>query len=162
MITVIVSAVAFLPRPSNAVPLPGYLDFCVSGVGKLYHAHATLVINVNGSSFSVPANVGSGGCMRVIHTHAVDGELHIEPDEDKGRDYTLGDFFLIWGNWENNAVRATFNGTQIFGGRVDASHSLTVTINDSVDPRPDPENITLPKTGGSPFNIVITYGPAAA
>ena len=159
IITVIVGAVAFLPRTSNAVPL-GDLDFCVSGTGKLYHTHATLRININGSNYPIPANVGANGCMRVIHTHGTDGELHIEPDEDKGRDYTLGDFLRIWGNSANNANQAIFNSTQIFTNRVDASHSLTVTVNDTPDPRF--QAIPLPKTVGTTTTIVITYGPFAS
>ncbi len=96
--------------------------------------------------------------MRVIHTHAADGELHIEPDVDPQRLYTLHDFFLIWGNWENNANRAIFNQTQIFGNHVDGSHSLTVTLNGNVDTRYG--DLPLP-TGSGMETVVITYGPTS-
>ena len=158
IITAIVGAVAFLPRSSNAVPLPSYLDRCVTG-SLIYHSHPNLVININGAGYTIPTNIGSeGGCHRSLHTHDATGTIHVETDQD--RDYTLGDFFLIWGNWANDANLAIFNSTQIFTNRVDAAHTLTVTVNG----RPDQlfNNIILPRNAGesTPFNIVITYGPA--
>lgn len=83
-------------------------------------------------------------------------------ETDQDRDYTLGDFFLIWGNWANDANLAIFNSTQIFTNRVDAAHTLTVTVNGNPDQLFN--NIIMPRNAGetAPFNIVITYGPAAA
>src|SRR6266542_5599468 len=96
---VVVAVVIALPKNGNAVPLPSYLDRCVTSV--LYHAHPNLAIVINGTTFTIPSQVGiQGGCNKPIHTHDTSGTLHVETDDN--RDYTLHDFFLIWGNWENN------------------------------------------------------------
>ena len=168
IIAVVVSAVAFLPRSSNAVPLPAYLDHCVTG-SLNYHSHPGLVISINGANFPIPALIGiQSACDRPIHTHPAsgggsvfDGTLHVETDDN--RDYTLGDFFLIWGNWANSKEFSIFNSTQIFNNKVDATHSLTVTVNNSQDSRF--ENIPIPRDAdpnNKPFSIVLTYGQAAA
>ncbi len=148
----------------NAVPLPGYLDRCVT-VASSYHAHPNLAIVINGTSITIPAGVGiQGACNKPIHTHATDGVLHVETDDN--RDYKLSDFFLIWGNWQNNAQRAIFNSTQIFGARAVAGHTLTMTVNGSPDS--SFQNYVLPRNSGStadpcstsncvPINIVINY-----
>ena len=163
IITVIVGAVAFLPRSSNAVPLPSYLDRCVTG-SLIYHSHPSLVININGLTSPIPTNIGSeGGCHRSLHTHDATGTVHVETDQD--RDYTLGDFFLIWGNTANDASLAIFNSTQIFTNKVDATHTLTVTVNGNIDTSGRPENIVIPRTAddtNNPFRVVITYGPATS
>lgn len=160
IITVIVGAVALLPRSSNAVPLPSYLDRCVTG-SLTYHSHPTLVISINGGGYTLPTNIGiQGGCHRSLHTHDATGTIHVETDQD--RDYTLGDFFLIWGNWANDAKFAIFNSTQIFTNRVDATHALTITVNGNIDTSGRPENIVIPRTAddtNNPFRAVITYGP---
>ncbi len=161
IITVIVGAVAFLPRSSNAVPLPSYLDRCVTGELK-YHSHPSLVININGLTSPIPTNIGSeGGCHRSLHTHDATGTVHVETDQD--RDYTLGDFFLIWGNTANDANLAIFNSTQIFTNKVDATHTLTVTVNGNPDTRF--QSILFPRNAddaSNRFSIVIAYGPATS
>jgi len=59
--------------------------------------------------------------------------LHIETDVN--RDYTLGDWFLLWGHKENNPTRAIFNSTQIFDHKapVGGTHTLTMTVNGITD-----------------------------
>ena len=176
---VIVAVVIALPRTGNAVPLPGYLDRCLTSV--TYHYHPGLTIVINGSTYAVPPDVGrSGSCNRPLHTHpntnnqaVFDGTIHVESDE--ARSYTLGDFFLIWGNSANNANLAILTGTQIFTNHVDSSHSLSVTVNGGASPNPGaPQNIVIPQNAGDstnncdtnsavppggckPFDIVITY-----
>ena len=158
IIIVIVGAVAFLPRSSNAVPLPGYLDRCVTG-SLTYHSHPNLVININALNSPIQTNIGAeGGCHRSLHTHDATGTIHVETDQD--RDYTLGDFLLIWGNWANDANLAIFNSTQIFTNKVDATHALTIKVNGNTDTSGRPENIVIPRTAddtNNPFRVVITY-----
>jgi hypothetical protein len=161
---IVVAVVIALPKSGSAVPLPGYLDRCVTAT-LLYHSHPGVSIVINGSSFTIPANVGiNGNCLRPVHTHDTSGTIHIETDEN--RDYTLGDFFLIWGNWENNAQRTIFNSTQIFGGHVVNGNTLTMTINGVQSTMF--QNYVLPRdacdssstcTGATTnqINIVITY-----
>ena len=144
---VVVAVVIALPKTGNAVPLPGYLDHCVVASPLVYHSHPALSITINGSSVNIPSAVGIGGaCNHPIHTHTADGVLHVETDEN--RDYTLGDFFLIWGNHDNDAQRAIFNSTEIFGAHVISGHSLTmtVTINGNATPSSAFQNYVLPRT----------------
>ena len=144
---VVVAVVIALPKTGNAVPLPGYLDHCVVANPLFYHSHPTLSITINGTSVTIPLGVGIGGaCNHPIHTHATDGVLHVETDEN--RDYTLGDFFLIWGNHDNDARRAIFNSTEIFGAHATSGHTLTmtVTINGNAAPSSLFQNYELPRT----------------
>ena len=143
---VIVAVVIALPRSSNLVPLPDYLNRCVVS-SLLYHSHPTLSIVINGSTFTIPASVGiQGACNRPIHTHDTTGTLHVETDEN--RDYTLGDFFLVWGNWANNPRLAIFNSTQIFGNHVANGHNITMTVNNA--PNTQLQNYILPRNAGTP------------
>jgi len=174
LIAVIVGAIFLLAPTPPAVALPAYLDRCL-GSPLLYHSHPSLQIIINGANIPIPAKVGiSGGCLRNIHTHAADGVIHTETETNNDRDYTLGDFFLIWGNTFNDPKLAIFNSTQIFDNKVDATHSLTMTVNNS--PVTSFQAYVIPRnagtsTGGSSgctpgpcqlYNIVITYGAATS
>ena len=166
LIAIVVVAVILFPRTTNAVPLPDYLSHCV--YGSVYHSHPSLTITINGASFPFPPAPGTvdNGCLQPIHTHDATGVLHIETDQN--RDYTLGDWFLLWGHWENNPTRAIFNSTQIFDHKAPVSgpHTLTMTVNGNPDTTFDkhvfPHNaapssalcVTQPCV---PDNIVITY-----
>ena len=60
------------------------------------HYHANLGLRLYGAPVAEPANVGITGLgMRVIHTHDASGEIHIE--SPRPFDFTLGDFFTVWG-----------------------------------------------------------------
>ncbi len=148
------------------MPLPDYLDRCVVAT-LLYHSHPGLTIIINGTTFPVPPDVGrSGGCNRPLHTHPFstlpnifDGTIHVETDVDRG--YTLGDFFLIWGNSENNPTLAILNSNQIFNNHVVPGHTLNVTVNGGPSPNPDPNKIVLPRNAqensSTAYDIVIRY-----
>ncbi len=164
---VIVAVVIALPKSSDVVVLPGYLDRCVTAT-LLYHAHISLNIVINGSTFTIPSGVGiQGACIKPLHTHATDNTIHVETDQD--RDYTLQDFFLIWGNWANSAQTAIFNSTQIFGSRAVGGHTLTmtVTVNGASSPSTAFQNYVIPRdaqtscSGVAPpcetISVAITY-----
>jgi len=166
LIAIVVVAVVLFPRTTNAVPLPDYLSHCV--YGSVYHSHPSLTITINGASFPFPPSPGTvdNGCLQPIHTHDATGVLHIETDQN--RDYTLGDWFLLWGHWENNPTRAIFNSTQIFDHKapVGGPHTLTMTVNGNADTSFDkhvfPHNAAPSSTlcviqPCVPDNIVITY-----
>ena len=165
LVAVIVVAIFFIPRPPpNVVLLPSYLDHCVTG-SLAYHSHPNLAITVNGQQIVIPVTFDSG-CPQVIHTHDSSGVLHVETDQSQN--YTLGDWFLLWGHYANSQTQAIFNRTQIFNNKVDATHSLTMTVN-GVGDTTNYQFLQFPRNAGTtadcaasggcqPFNIVITYG----
>ncbi len=165
------------------MPLPAYLDRCPTS--QLYHSHPTLRIVISGTNFPIPSGVGmQGSCNRPLHTHDPTGTIHVETDDD--RTYTLADFLTIWGNWANDKNLATFNSTQIFNNRADATHNIALTVNGASPGSTafatpgHPESLLLPRDAGtrnpnpppqwncspapqqdgpcSPFDILITYG----
>ncbi len=77
-----------------------------------FHIHAHLTLFVNGRVYQIPYGVGigpqlrgvnttlgpfvtSGSCFMWLHTHALDGIIHIEAP--KLQTFTLGQFFAVWG-----------------------------------------------------------------
>ena len=77
-----------------------------------FHIHAHLTIFVSGHAFQIPYGIGigpklegvntsagpfvtSGSCFMWLHTHALDGIIHIEAP--KLQTFTLGQFFAVWG-----------------------------------------------------------------
>ena len=64
-------------------------------VNESFHIHPHLQILVDGISEVLPGNLGvEPGCIRELHTHATDGDIHIESATDRG--YRLSDFLLVW------------------------------------------------------------------
>lgn len=50
----------------------------------------------------IPGGVGfSSTCARPLHTHDTSGTIHVETDVNQN--YTIGDFFLIWGKVFNSS-----------------------------------------------------------
>ncbi len=146
LIAVIVTAAAFLAPKTSLVPLPGYLDECVSSA-TAYHAHVYLTINISGTPMVIPGGTGiEGGCNRPIHTHSTDGVLHVETAEQ--RDYSLGDFLTIWGNSANDRSLTILNSTQVF-----TNHgTVTMTVNGTPPPLPVPgdmKSYLFPRNAGT-------------
>ncbi len=85
------------------------------------HIHQELTITINGESVVIPASIGlpSAEVMRPIHTHDSSGKIHVEGTCP--RDFTLGEFFDVWGE--------TFTETCIFENCVDEDHRLTMYVN---------------------------------
>ncbi len=68
----------------------------VPNADLVIHVHPVLTIIVDGREEEVPANIGLGGsCDHALHTHDISGTLHVESQVQ--RDYTLQDFFKVWG-----------------------------------------------------------------
>jgi hypothetical protein len=62
------------------------------------HIHAHLTIRDHGTPAGVPEDIGRplvGQCFYWLHTHTPDGIIHIE--SPSAREFTLGEFFDIWG-----------------------------------------------------------------
>jgi hypothetical protein len=93
-----------------------------------YHIHSHLDLWVNGKKIQVPADVGINQLdnpaeFASLHTHDTTGVMHVEAPK-KG-DYTLGQFFGVWGvkltpsclgiycNSGDKTVRAWVNGKPV-------------------------------------------------
>lgn len=85
-----------------------------------YHIHPELSIFVNGEEISVPNNLGVTSVgMTAIHTHDEKSIIHVESPIKK--DFTLGDFFAVWGK--------DFSSTQLLDKTVDGNSEIIVTVN---------------------------------
>jgi hypothetical protein len=116
LVAIIVGGVYFITHQSSS-NLPPYLAECVNG-NLAYHSHAHLSITINGIDRQVPAQIGiNGACLHPLHTHATDGVIHVEPDQN--RTFLLGDFFLVWGQ--------PFNSTQLLSQKYTTGLSMTVS-----------------------------------
>jgi hypothetical protein len=68
------------------------------GGKETFHIHALLHIYVNGLLSPLPANIGldpARGLESSMHTHDSTGIIHMEAPHPFN--YTLGDFFAVWG-----------------------------------------------------------------
>ena len=61
------------------------------------HLHSELSIEIDGKIQNIPNTIGiEKSCERAIHMHNdTMGKIHVE--SQTVRDYTLGDFFSVWG-----------------------------------------------------------------
>ena len=108
---------------------------CQKVINELFHHHVHLSLFVNGVQYAIPRgtgmkNPGTGhfvhkaDCTYWLHTHDETGILHMEAP--KLRNYTLQDYFLIWGEPLSQTNVAGYTGT------------VTVFINgvqQTIDPR---------------------------
>ncbi len=114
--------------------------------GTALHIHQHLDLRINGSPVAVPAGIGideSAGFISPVHTHDTSGIIHVE--SNVARDFTLGEFFDIWG------VR--FTKDSIGGYTASATSTLAVYANGSLVTG-DPRNLVLTEHQ----EIVIEYG----
>jgi len=122
---------------------------CESGEQLAIHNHAHVDLIYKGQPASVPAQVGiKSTCLYWMHTHQSSGIVHIEaPKESASRQFTLGDFFQIWGQPLSDKQVATFP-------RLSSSDELKVWV----DGKPytgDPRGIVLK----SHTQVVLEIGP---
>jgi hypothetical protein len=97
---VVFTAVVALTGGSNADEPPIAGVECDRGEQTGYHIHTRLEIFIEGQRSDVPTNIGvkQGECLYWLHTHQPPdppGLIHVEAPEDKN--FTLGDFFAVWG-----------------------------------------------------------------
>ena len=114
--------------------------------GTALHIHQHLDLLINGSTVPIPAGIGideAAGFISPVHTHDTSGIIHVE--SDVVRDFTLGEFFDIWG------VR--FTKDSIGGYTASAASTLAVYANGSLV-MGDPRNLVLTEHQ----EIVIEYG----
>ncbi len=87
---------SFSSPENNLKVISTDLPCLVPNLDLAMHIHQKLEIIVDSKEETIPAEIGlEGTCHRPIHTHETNGEIHIESQIIK--DYTLGDFFTIWG-----------------------------------------------------------------
>lgn len=117
---------------------------CTTDMATRFHIHPNISIVVNGTVQTIPAQVGiKAGCMNPLHTHDTSGKIHVE--SPVRRDFTLGDFFAVWGE--------TFSKDQVLDYKVDDTHAITVNVNGTENQ--DFENLVLNDND----QIVISYEP---
>lgn len=93
---------------------------CTTAMATQFHIHPHLAIIINGEQQEIPVDIGIAGvCINAIHTHENTGKIHVESPEK--RDFTLEDFFFIWGK--------TFTKDQILDSKADATHRIRETVN---------------------------------
>ena len=127
--TVTIAAVAALAIAGLIVALP-YLPGLPSGGGIHWHPHLT--ITINGQNAVIPASIGIDPAlwnyhdldaygmqgMAPLHTHDATGTIHEESQVT--RDYTLGDFFRIWGQ--------SFDTQQVLGHAAVTGHQVWMIV----------------------------------
>ena len=120
----VVAAVVVMKRLPGKSALAGRSNrdvalLCTSDMATQFHIHADLKIVIDGRERTIPANIGiRPDCMNSIHTHDDSGKLHVEAPEK--RDFTLGDFFAVWGE--------PFSKDQILDAKADATNSISMTV----------------------------------
>ncbi|MHB8710003.1 MAG: hypothetical protein ACYC6X_00385 [Minisyncoccota bacterium] len=133
--------IAHLRERLNAIGLPS-----LGSEGSALHIHQHLDLVINGIPVAVPSDIGvheAAGFISPIHTHDTTGVIHVE--SNIVRDFTLGQFFDIWG------VR--FEKDSIGGYVASATSTLTVYVNGSLVPG-DPRALVL----AAHQEIVVVYG----
>jgi hypothetical protein len=110
-----------------------------------YHVHAHLDIFIDGQPYAIPAGVGikPNECLFWLHTHNTSGVIHIEAPVNK--DFTLGQFFSVWGQ--------TFSNSQIFDKITTDKETLHVYVN-GTEVNGDLRNIKIKAHD----EIAIVYG----
>jgi hypothetical protein len=132
-----------LPQRLKALALPDPSD-------QIYHVHANIEVYTDGKKQKVPANIGINPDSQFItslHTHDDTGVIHIEaPQTQTNRQFTLGDFFKVWGQPLNDRQVATL--------KLQQGEEVKVWV----DGKPytgDPSKIKL----ASKEQIVVEIGP---
>ena len=123
---------------------------CQSGEQLAVHYHAHLDILFQNGPVTIPANTGvptGSSCLYWLHTHDESGVIHIEaPQASASRQFTLGDFFAIWGQPLSRSRVATIP--------INSKNQLKIWVNGSPYTG-DPSKIVLK----GHEQIVIQIGP---
>ena len=99
---VILVGLIFWQKENNAAPgnqkaeVASTVPYLLPNLPLKQHIHPELKIFVDGVEEALPAEIGLTLTQhRAIHTHETDGVIHVEAQDT--RDYTLGNFFSVWG-----------------------------------------------------------------
>jgi hypothetical protein len=133
----------------GSLPIDGIQ--CQSAEGAVEHIHAQLQLYDRGRRAQVPQGIGisqMAGCLYWVHTHTADGYIHIE--SPVLRQFTLGQFFDIWGQDLSSTKAASISAP--------AGSKLAIWVNGSRWNGKDPRSIVL----RDQETIVIQSGPPYA
>jgi hypothetical protein len=134
-----------------------------------FHIHAHLTIFVDGKARAIPYGVGigpplqgvntvagpfveQGSCFMWLHTHALDGIIHMEAP--KPTKFTLGQFFAIWGQPLSRIRVGPARGkvTVFYNGKVWTASPASIPLSSELQVQLDvgkpvvaPEQIKFPK-----------------
>lgn len=144
-IVVLVVGFIFLATRGGGDPAAAAEIECNRNKQLRYHVHTNLKIYVEGQEVPVPANVGiQPDCLYWLHTHDASGTIHVEAPQRQ--DYTLGQFFEIWGR--------TLSPTELIGYQADDTHQIKAYLNGQ-EWTGNPADIPLEARGV----ITLMYGP---
>ena len=96
----LLQAVVLIVAAATGQPVGPHQVACNANEVLTEHLHVHLAIVHAGKAVPVPANIGivqSGGlvlCLYWLHTHDNSGIIHVEAP---GGDFSLADFFAVWG-----------------------------------------------------------------
>jgi hypothetical protein len=140
----------------------------------VYHIHVHLTIFVKGHAFAIPYGIGIGpplegvnttagpfvtvgSCFMWLHTHALDGVIHIESPTQ--RTYELGQFFAVWGQKLSSSQVGPDKGkvTTFYDGKVWTGNPGDIPLTSETQIQLDvgspivaPEHIVFPAGLGPP------------
>ena len=136
--------VATSPAYSAYTPDTPVTQMCIEHSALIRHDHTQLSIDILGAARSIPDNVGRTTCMRPLHTHVGEpGRIHIE--SPVVHEFTLGDFFLVWG--------PTFSSNNILGYTTNSNHRIVMRVDGVVNTEYD--SYVLPH--GTEPTVTISY-----
>jgi hypothetical protein len=127
------------PWPPETADLRARLDAiglpALSAEGTVLHIHQHLDIVIDGQPVTVPADIGidvAEQFLAPVHTHDTTGIIHVE--SPTMRDFTLGEFFDIWGvRFDQHCI----------GGECDGNGRTLSVFVDGQAVTGDPRAITL-------------------
>jgi hypothetical protein len=121
---------------------------CDTGEQLATHYHAHVDILYKGQPVPVAAQIGiPGTCFYWMHTHDTTGVIHIEaPKAQASRQFTLGEFFKVWGQ--------PLSSTQVATLKLAPGDQMKIWVNNQPYTG-DPSKIVL----RSHEQIVIDIGP---
>ena len=121
--------------------------------GTTLHEHANVQVFVHGTQQPVPTNIGisDAGAIQSLHTHDGTGTIHVE--SSVSREFTLADFFGVWGvrftpsclgkycNDDSSHLQVFVGGEEVTGSLQDVpldDQSVIVVTYGTADELPDP------------------------
>ena len=129
--TVAVASVLIVIIVGIVVAAP-YISKVNTGSGGPIHWHPQFTVTIDGQAVTIPTNIGIDPSLWVdhsldaygmsgmapLHTHDTFGTIHVE--SNVARDYTLAEFFRIWGQ--------TFDNQELLGHPAQPGHAVSMVV----------------------------------